>query len=313
MTAAYPLWRNLETTTGLSLVEKMGGLYFGPRGHERLASAEKGMHAVGASPPVLDAKELRDRYPAFQFDADEMGLVDDEAGCLRASRCVRAAIACAVNAGAKLQVESRVARVEPTSSGVELRMSERERVAFDKAVVCAGSWTNGLLPELALPIRPTRQQYVHLQPVRFSDAFSVGAMPIWIDAAANWYGFPVHGDVAGAKIASHEFGETVDPDTVNRDVDDVIVEKTRDYARRRLPALADGEVTYAKVCLYTVTPDEDFIFDAVPNVPGCIFFTGCSGHAFKFGTLLGAVAADLTLDREPRVDISRFRLGRFRF
>jgi sarcosine oxidase len=60
-----------------------------------------------------------------------------------------------------------------------------------------------------------------------------------------------------------------------------------------------------------VTPDEDFIVDSVEGIPGCAFVGGCSGHAFKFGTLLGAVVADIALDRAPRVDISRFRGERF--
>jgi sarcosine oxidase len=136
-------------------------------------------------------------------------------------------------------------------------------------------------------------------------------MPVWIDAAQNWYGFPHHGDVAGVKVASHDFGPEADPDDVDRCIDEALVLRTREYVRRRLPALADGDVAYAKTCLYTVSPDEDFIVDAVRGVPGCFFVAGCSGHAFKFGPLLGSIAADLALDATPRADITRLRLGRF--
>jgi sarcosine oxidase len=179
-------------------------------------------------------------------------------------------------------------------------------------MVCAGPWATKLLARLALPVFVSRQQYVHLKPTRDAATFLSGAMPVWIDAASDWYGFPAHGDVEGVKIASHVFGQHVDPDDVDRGIDPADVARSRAYALKRLPALAEGEVTYAKVCMYTVSSDEDFIVDAVPGVAGCFFMAGCSGHAFKFGTLLGAVGADLVRGIPPRADISRFALARFK-
>jgi sarcosine oxidase len=318
MTAAYPLWSQLEASSGQHLIERVGGLYFAPRDHPRLHSAQAGMRAAGSQPSLLDARALRDRFPAFRFDDDEMGFVDTEAGSLRASRCVHAAATVAHAAGAAFLTGTKVERIrrgidplDPAHPQVELQTAGGGAALFDRVFICAGPWTGRLLPGLALPLRATRQQYVYLRPKADQAMFAPGAMPIWIDAAANWYGFPEHGDIDGVKIASHDFGDTIDPDTADRTVDETSIARTRAYARRRLPAIADGLVTYASVCPYTVTPDEDFILDAVAELPGCFIFGGCSGHAFKFGTLLGALACDLVLEREPRVDISRFRLARF--
>lgn len=312
MESAFPLWERLEAAGGRRLYERLGGLYFGPAGHARLVAAESGIRAIGAEPELLGAREMRARFPAFVFGDDEIGLVDERAGSLHASACVVAAVDAARNAGARLCTRVKVQRIAATpDGGVALHCAGGEPQRFDRAVVCAGPWTDRLLAALDLPIFPTRQQYVYLRPTRDAAAFAPGAMPVWIDAAADWYGFPEHGAVEGVKFASHEFGERVDPDAVDRAVDDAIVAKTRAYARRRLPALADGDVTYAKVCLYTVSPDEDFIVDEVPGIDGCWFVAGCSGHAFKFGTLLGAIVADLALDRPARVDIARLRLARF--
>lgn len=312
MAAAFPLWERLETVSGQTLYQVFSGLYFGPAGHPSIAAGVKGMQAVGTMAPVLAARELRARFPAFRFDDDEAGFVDDLAGSLRASACVRAAVSAAASAGAGVRTGTRIDRVGARAGGgIDLITAAGDREGFHRAIVCAGPWSRSLLPGLDLPVRVTRQQYVHLQPTRDARVFAAGAMPIWIDAAQNWYGFPQHGDVAGVKIASHDFGESVDPDEVDRSIDDALVQRTREYARRRLPALADGEITYAKTCLYTVSPDEDFIVNAVRDVPDCFFVTGCSGHAFKFGPLLGAVAADLAMRRLPRADISRFALDRF--
>ena len=313
MSTALALWRRLEALSGETLYEVFGGLYFGPSGHASIASGMRGMESVGAKPELLDARALRARYPAFAFRDDEAGFVDDVAGSLRASRCVRAAIGAARASGAVVRTGVRIDRLDPgPNDSVDLTTSNGEGARFDRVVVCAGPWSRGLLHHhVDLPLRVTRQQYVHLLPVRDHAMFEAGAMPVWIDAANSWYGFPHHGDVAGVKIASHVFGSTVDPDHVDRTIDEDLVRRTREYAKARLPALAEGEMVYAKTCLYTVSPDEDFIVDEVPGVPGCFFVAGDSGHAFKFGTLLGAAVADLALEREPRADISLFRRARF--
>ncbi|HXW76828.1 MAG TPA: N-methyl-L-tryptophan oxidase [Candidatus Eremiobacteraceae bacterium] len=311
MTIAYPLWRSLERAVGETLFERLGGLYFGPRDHPRLHSALDGMRAIDPHARFTEAAELRARFPAFAFADGDAGIVDDDAGSLRASRCVRAAVHAAVDAGARLNTGARVASIERRDGAIVLSTENERGICFDRAAVCAGPWTAKLLPQTRTPVRVTRQQYVHLRPVRDRAFFQAGAMPIFIEAGVDWYGFPEHGDVEGVKIACHQFGPVVDPDDVPRDIDDDTIARTRVYVRGRLPALAGGDVTFAKTCLYTVSPDEDFIVDVVPGIEGCCYVTGCSGHAFKFGTLLGAVAADLALDREPRADIARFRAARF--
>lgn len=311
MPLAYDAWRRLERAAGVHLIETLGGLYFGPHDHIRIAAAQRGLRSLGEPADLLDAAALRARFPAFRFDDAEAGIIDEQAGSLRASRCVRAAVDAARAAGARFVTGHKVDRIGPGSSGgVEIGEPETIRT-FDRAVICAGPWSASVLQQLALPLRVTRQQYAHFAPTRDAALFEPGSFPIWIDAAENWYGFPRHGDVPGVKFASHDFGAAVDPDDVDRAIDEREVERARAYARRRLPALAGGEVVFAKTCLYTVTPDEDFIVDAVDGMPGCAFVTGCSGHAFKFGALLGALAADVALDRPPRADISRFRLARF--
>ena len=63
----------------------------------------------------------------------------------------------------------------------------------------------------------------------------------------------------------------------------------------------------AETCLYTMTADEDFLLDrAGPLVVG----GGCSGHAFKFGPLLGEFLADLALGQDFAVPRERFALQR---
>ena len=79
-----------------------------------------------------------------------------------------------------------------------------------------------------------------------------------------------------------------------------------DAARRLLPGLDPAPVA-AERCVYDSTADGDFVLDRVGRiVVGC----GTSGHAFKFGPLLGELLADLAEERSPVVDVSRFSLSR---
>ena len=124
------------------------------------------------------------------------------------------------------------------------------------------------------------------------------------------YGFPLDRE-GRIKVAKHHHGdETVDPDDHDRRV------STNDEALIR-PALADhlpaanGRRLDGQTCLYTVTPDGDFIVDRLPSHPQVIVASPCSGHGFKFAPVIGEILADLAIDGTTRHDIARFSLGRF--
>jgi sarcosine oxidase len=62
-----------------------------------------------------------------------------------------------------------------------------------------------------------------------------------------------------------------------------------------------------ETCLYTTTPDEDFVIDRIgPLVIG----SPCSGHGFKFAPLIGEVLADLATGEPTPVPLERFRADR---
>jgi sarcosine oxidase len=77
-----------------------------------------------------------------------------------------------------------------------------------------------------------------------------------------------------------------------------------------LPA-ANGRLLQAKTCLYTMTPDGDFLLDRLPGAPQVVVASPCSGHGFKFAPVIGEILADLATKGATSHDISRFRLDRF--
>ena len=214
-------------------------------------------------------------------------------------------------AGAEIREGAAAGAVEPRAGAVRVHLEAGGFLDADRAILCAGPWSAGLLAALGLPVplTVTRQEYVHLAVSPGSrELFGPSRFPIWIDFPANYYGFPEHDDIPGAKLACHDLGPRVDPDQVDRSPDAALHERLRSYARERLPGLLPG-ITYRKVCLYDSTPDEDFLLGRLPEEPRIVVACGTSGHGFKFLPLLGRLAATLCEDGElPPGTEARFSL-----
>jgi monomeric sarcosine oxidase len=310
MEHAYPLWRELEAEAGETLLLETGGLFFGPAEHPEMRAAEASLREARVPFEVWDARETSERYPVLQLASDEVTISQAETGILRASRCVRANVRLARAHGAELRENTPVAGFEGTASGIRVTLDSGDALPVDRLILTAGPWTPALLAELGLPLKVTRQPYVHFAPAGDEHAFRIGVFPVWIDMTVFWYGFPEHDDIRGVKIALHQPGEATDPASVRREVDAADRAMIWEYARHRFNGLTD-QVTYEKVCLYTNTPDEDFIVDRHPADSRIVIVGGLSGHGFKFTVLLGQLAATLATDGEASFDMRRFSASRF--
>jgi sarcosine oxidase len=111
------------------------------------------------------------------------------------------------------------------------------------------------------------------------------------------------GSADGVKAGFHGVGPVVDPDRRDRSVDPAAVGRLQDYAEKWLPGV-DHTRPAAVTCLYTTTPDHDFVIDR--SGPFTVL-AGFSGHGFKFASVVGEIAADLV---DGRPGSGRFSLGR---
>ncbi len=309
MQAAYPLWRDLQSAAGEELIHLTGGLYFAAAGNDELRLTCAALTEVGQPFELLNDRELRERFPQFRLDRGSVALLDAESGYLRASKCVCANLRLALAGGATVRTGCPVLGLEPRAGRTVVTSSAGEE-SFDAVILTAGPWTGALLrPWLELPLRVTRQQYAHLIP-RTRGEFSQGRFPVWIDLDEYYYGFPENDDAPGAKLALHVPGPEMDPNDADRTPREEAEQGLLAYARRRLPGLSD-EVGHRKVCLYTMTPDSDFLVGRLPELPGVVYVGGLSGHGFKFTVLLGKLAAQLAFGENPGMDLARFDPGRF--
>jgi sarcosine oxidase len=189
-------------------------------------------------------------------------------------------------------------------------VTDRGTLEAGAAIVAAGPWLSKLLPDLAAPLRVTRQVMAWFEP-HDASLFPPDRFPVFMIESVRGihYGFPP--DAIGVKFAKHHHAdETVDPDACDRAVsadDEALI---RPALAECLPA-ANGRQLQAKTCLYTMTPDGDFLLDRLPSAPQIVVASPCSGHGFKFAPVIGEILADVATGGMTPHDISRFRLARF--
>jgi sarcosine oxidase len=308
--AAYPLWRELAAKSGLPLVNITGIVEIGAPDSALVAGTLRASRLHGLAHDVLDAAALMRRFPAFRVPSGYVGVFQPDGGFLRAEPAIRAQLALARDAGAQLRVGEEVVAVEPRGAGVRV-VTPSGAIEAGCAVVAAGPWVKSVLPSLPAPIRVTRQVLAWFAP-RDRAMFASDRFPVFLlqNADGIFYGFPDDG-TGSVKVAKHHHAdESVDPDCCDRDVSSADETTIRTVLAAHLPA-ADGRRLAATTCLYTMTPDGDFILDRLPGHQAIIVASPCSGHGFKFAPVIGEILADLAVSGSTSHDISRFGLTRF--
>ena len=147
---------------------------------------------------------------------------------------------------------------------------------------------------------------------------SRSGIPVYIveTADGNFYGFP-YLEGQGLKVARHGTGDVLPPrgdrteaDRLDRELRQGEDERVRRFVRRYLPG-GEGPLRDWKVCMYTKTPDEHFIVDRHPRYPGVVFASACSGHGFKFASVMGEVLADLAMGGSTTLPVGFLSASRF--
>jgi sarcosine oxidase len=309
--AVYPLWRELEAQSGQSLLSVTGIVEIGAPEGDLVAGTLQSSRLHGLPHEILDARRLMKRFPAFRVPSDFVAVYQPDGGFVRAEQTVAAFQALAQRFGAELRTEERVLAVEPHRRGVRV-VTPYGDVLAESAIVAAGPWLKSLLPQLPVPIRVTRQVLGWFEPAEHARVrFAADRFPVFLlqNQDGVFYGFPADAD--GVKVAKHHhLDEAVDPEHYDRAVsatDEAII---RIALKAHLPD-ADGRLLAARTCLYTMTPDSDFIIGRLPGCPQITVAAPCSGHGFKFAPVIGEILADLAVEGRTEHDISRFSLKRF--
>ena len=294
---AWTLWRELERASGETLLTETGGLYAGDPEGELVRGALESARRHQLEHEILGATALRERYPLFEWPDGWQGVFERQAGWLAPERSIETHLGLAERSGATLRFEEPIERWTSTRDGVRVTTASG---TFDAKhlVIAAGAWMSQLAPSLAPELSVERSVLFWFEPTAEREAFT--RLPIYIveDTDRIFYGFP-YLEGQGVKVAGLHFGDRADPDTVDRTASARDEERVRSWLRRRMP-LANGARRDAKVCMYTNTPDANFIVDRLAEDPNVVVASACSGHGFKFSSVIGEILADLVLTGETR-------------
>ncbi|HLF59695.1 MAG TPA: N-methyl-L-tryptophan oxidase [Acidimicrobiia bacterium] len=307
--SAYLAWEQVEVDSGEQLVLRTGGLDLAPAGASiGLRDYRDSMTAARVPFEELDADEVMRRWPQWRLGDDVTALYQDRSGLVMASRANAAHRRLAREQGATLIDDSEVTAIRDTGDEVEVVLDGASHRA-EKVIIAAGAWTNRLLTHLGVefPLEVTQEQVVYLKPTD-PISFHPNRFPIWIWMnEPSFYGFPIFGEPA-VKVAWDRCEIVTDPDTRSFEPRSDVNDAVRGFVASHLPG-ANGGVHLAKTCLYTLTPDRDFVVDRVPGHPNVFTAVG-AGHAFKFASLLGQILADLAVDGSTAMDIAPFAADR---
>ena len=78
----------------------------------------------------------------------------------------------------------------------------------------------------------------------------------------------------------------------DEDPDDLAA--VRSFSERHLHGVTN-KLRRQAGCYYTMTPDENFVIDQLPDCPQVKVIAGLSGHGFKFTSVLGELAKNMVL------------------
>ncbi|MBX9693208.1 MAG: FAD-dependent oxidoreductase, partial [Cyanobacteria bacterium] len=176
-----------------------------------------------------------------------------------------------------------------------------------KLMLCAGGWMGPLLNGfgIKLDLQVSQEQYAFFKPLD-PDAFKPGRFPVFIhyngagSGGIGWYGLPLFSR-EGLKSSVHKTGKIVNASSRDFVIDQAVMALLKDLMQTVLPDAA-GEIIHTETCLYTNSADTNFVLDYLPGYSNTVFFTGCSGHAFKFGPVLAEMMISM-LNQESSSEV----------
>ncbi len=305
---AFDLWLELERESETPLLRLTGRMMMGQPGGRAISGALATARHHDLPIEVVSAAEVARRYPAFAPSDDMIGIYEERAGMLFAEPCVQAQLEQARRFGADLHFDEPLLEWRAVSGGIEVT-TPRGRYGAARLVLAVGAWLPPRMPELPLTVE--RQVLLWFSP-RAPQHLSPDRCPIFLwelGSDFTLYGVPLWGD--GVKVARHHGGELTTVDTVRREIDDRDIAPVRAVLERHMPSAA-GPFLRARTCVYTNTPDGHFIIDRHPEHEAVTVVSPCSGHGFKYAAAVGEAVAQLVAGQPTSVDLSPFRIDRFR-
>jgi sarcosine oxidase len=292
------LWEKLGAAYGQQPLIAAGALSVGPKGHPDLESTLRSIADFDLPHEVLDAAELRSRYPQFYVEDEDIGVLDTLGGALRPELAVAAATEMALARGATTHYDTTVTAIEPGPDGVRVVTTEGDLLA-DKVVVSAGPWTTRLLPELADVVKVVTYPLIWFLP-RHIEMFTPGRFPGFMRDlhGVHAFGIPSVDGYSVKATPNFEFPLVDDWSDRTMTLTDEHLRWAGEQMQKMIPDLIPAASRWS-VHAESLAANKMPIIDSMAE-GRIVVATALSGNGFKFAPVWGEVLADLAAVGESR-------------
>lgn len=268
---------------------------------------------VGIEHEVLDADEVRYRWPVVNTEGVGVAFYEPGAGVVRARRSCEAVAAVFQEEGGDI----RIARAEPggwtENSMYDLELDTGERLQAGQYVFAVGPWFPKLFPGLMMTrLRIPMGHVVYFATPPGDHRFRFPNLPSYgVPGCTGWPALPP--DNRGFRVRTGG-RPPMDPDFSPRWLEEEHLERPRQILHQWFPDLARAPVSETRACHYESSVTRNFIIDRHPDWENTWIVGGGSAEAFKFGPVSGEYIAKRVLGHptDPELD-EGFRLSEEEF
>ena len=307
------LWDELQTHSNDEIFRQIGILNFGYKGSEFLENTIEGAREYNLEIETLTAKEIQQRWPGLHGEDLEIGYYEKNGGVIMGENAIRTYRRLALSSGAELLINTPVKSIQPEEDYVRVE-TENDSFTADKLILSSGAWNGRMLKDLGLNInlQPSRRTIAWFE--ADEELYSSEHFPGFIGRSrdGSYYGFSSI-DGTGVKIGRYDGCEGDDSEPEEMDGEFGTFDRDEEYLRNFLYNQmkgANGKLNKGVACIFTNTPDENFIIDRHPKYDNIYVAGGFSGHGFKYVPVVGEILTDLVTEGETEHDISSFSITR---
>lgn len=312
---AKELWIELSADQKTDLLHETGVLSIGPEDGRAIKNVRKAVAYAGVDVTQFTIEELREKYPQHANLGDHyIGILDHEAGYVRAEEGIISAARAATSRGAELFEQTAVIDVVDDGEGVIVRTAARD-FRVGQVILSSGAWMTKM--QDVVPLTAVRAPMLWWEAEDASEDFALENFPAFIRHYDDEHTLWGHGSTADTPVKlGPSFDEysrmLIDPDQMLRGVrpgvDWTTVASVLPWA---VPGLRNVPALVAP-CLVTESPDMQFVIGRHPDRPHVILAGGCSGHGFKHAPAVGELLAQIATGEELFTDIEFMHPARFR-
>ena len=307
---AYKLWSELEKKSKNQLLLEYGGLILGNNGdHIKKANASAKKYKI----PITNftKNEIIEKFSVLNPPDDFLGLYENRSGAVFPDRSIEFILSEAQKLGSVHNYDEKVINWKKIDNYYQVT-TDKGQYFSEKIIFSSGAWIKNLIPKLNLPIKVERQVLFWFKPKNNEEKFNYKYLPNtgWdLDNGLEFYTQP-NIENHGFKVAMHHNGKYIKPEDLDRKSNIEDLKTVRNFLEEYIPD-ANGELLNSTVCIYTDTPDLDFIIDFYPDDENIIVCSPCSGHGFKFTPAIGEICSNLVVHKSSKFDLSEFSINRF--